>query len=81
METRFQLSSAVAVTIGCLIFVSTSVSAQVGSGSKIQMKEMNKRELQLSDLSKGNPKATDSRRASHQGPGYRRLSSHPQTPQ
>jgi len=68
METRvgswnFKLGSAVAITIGCLIFVSTSVYAQVGNASKVQMQEMNKRELQLSELSKGNPGGTDSRRA------------------
>ena len=67
METRagsrnFQLGSAVAVTIGCLIFVSTTY-AQVGNGAKVQRQEMDKRELQLSDLSKGNPGGTDSRRA------------------
>jgi hypothetical protein len=28
---------------------------QVGNASKVQMQEMNKRELQLSELSKGNP--------------------------
>jgi hypothetical protein len=68
METQvggcnFQLGSVVAITIGCVLFLPTSVHAQVGSGAKVQMQEMDKRELQLSELSKGNPGRTDSRRA------------------
>src|SRR6185295_702464 len=68
MKTRvgswnFKLGSVVAITIGCVLFLSTSVHAQVGSGAKVQMQEMTKRELQLSDLSKGNPTKTDSRQA------------------
>jgi len=67
METRvgswnFQLASVLAITIAC-VFLSTSAHAQVGSGAKVQMQEMDKRELQLSDLSKGNPGRTDPRRA------------------
>ena len=68
METRvgswnFELGIVVAINIGCVLFLSTSVHAQVGSGAKVQMQEMDKRELQLSELSKGNPARTDPRRA------------------
>lgn len=58
-----QLSSAVALTIACLMLLPSSASAQVGNAAKVQMQEMDKRELQLSDLSKGNHKETDPKRA------------------
>jgi hypothetical protein len=60
---NIQLSPAIALTIACLILLSTSASGQVGNGAKVQMQEMDKRELQLRDLSKGNPKETDPKRA------------------
>jgi hypothetical protein len=67
METRIgslniQLSSAVALTIACLILLSTSASGQVGNAAKVRMQEMDKRELELSDLSKGNHKEVDPKR-------------------
>ncbi len=67
METRIgslnvQLSSAIAGAIACLILLPTSASGQVGNAAKVQMQEMDKRELQLSDLSKGNQKETDPKR-------------------
>jgi len=46
-----------------LFFLSASASAQVGAGAKVQRQEMDKRELQLSDLSKGNNKELDPKRA------------------
>ena len=70
METRIgtlniQLSSTVilTLTIACLILLTTSASGQVGNASKVQRQEMDKRELQLSDLSKGNHKENDPKRA------------------
>jgi hypothetical protein len=68
METRIgtlniQLSGAVVLTIACLILLGTSASAQVGNASKVQRQEMDKRELQLSDLGRGNHKETDPKRA------------------
>ena len=57
-----RLSSATVLTIACLIFLPTA-SAQTASGSKVQMQEMDKRQLQLSDLGKGNRKEADPRRA------------------
>jgi len=46
-----------------LLCLSIKASAQVGTTSKVQMQEMSKRELQLSDLSKGNNKVADPKRA------------------
>jgi hypothetical protein len=68
MQTRIstlniQLSGATVLTIACFFLSATSASAQVGNGAKVQMQEMSKRELQLSDLSKGNHKETDPKRA------------------
>ena len=68
METRIgslniQLSSAVALAIACLILLPTSASGQVGNAAKVQMQEMDKRELQLSDLAKGSRRETDPKRA------------------
>jgi hypothetical protein len=51
------------LTIGTLFFLSTAASAQIGTSSKVQMQEMTKRELQLSDLSKGNNKEADPKKA------------------
>ena len=59
---NIQLGSAVVLTIVCLILLRTSASAQVGNAAKIQRQEMDKRELQLSDLSRGNRKETDPKR-------------------
>lgn len=63
MEIRVSLSIQLSSALACLILLPTSTSAQVGSAAKIRMQEMDKRELQLSDLSKGNHKEPDSRRA------------------
>jgi hypothetical protein len=53
----------VSFSILALFFLPTLASAQVGTSSKVQMQEMSKRELQLSDLSKGNNKEIDPKRA------------------
>jgi hypothetical protein len=58
-----RLSSAVVLTVASLILLGTSASAQVGNGAKVQMQEMTKRELQLSELAKGNRKEADPKRA------------------
>lgn len=68
METRIgtliiELSGMAVLTAACLMLLPSSASAQVGNGAKVQMQEMTKRELQLSDLSKGNRKETDPNRA------------------
>ena len=57
------LRHAVSLSIGTLLFLPVLASAQVGNGAKVQMQEMTKRELQLSDLSKGNNKEADPQRA------------------
>ena len=56
-------SYAASLTIVTLFFLSTGASAQPGTGAKVQMQEMTKRELQLSDLSKGSNKEADPKRA------------------
>jgi hypothetical protein len=53
----------VSFSILALFFLPTLASAQVGTTSKVQMQEMSKRELQLSDLSKGNNKELNPKRA------------------
>ena len=53
----------VSFSILALFFLPTLASAQMGVSSKVQMQEMSKRELQLSDLSKGNSKKLDPKRA------------------
>ena len=59
-----QLSRSLLLLIGCWLLLSVPASAQgVGSGAKVRMQEMDKRELQLSDVSRGNHKETDPRRA------------------
>jgi len=50
--------------IGCWLLLWVPASAQgVGSAAKVRMQEMDKRELQLSDLGRGNHRETDPRRA------------------
>jgi len=53
----------VSFSIIALFFLPTLASAQVGVSSKVQMQEMSKRELQLSELSKGSIKERDPKRA------------------
>ena len=50
--------------IGGWLLLSVSASAQgVGNAAKVRMQEMDKRDLQLSDLAKGNHRETDPKRA------------------
>jgi len=53
----------VSFSILALFFLPNLASAQVGVSSKVQMQEMSKRELQLSELSKGTNKELDPKRA------------------
>jgi len=53
----------VSLSIFALFFLPNLASAQVGVSSKVQMQEMSKRELQLSELSKGTNKEIDPKRA------------------
>lgn len=64
VKVHVQLSSSLLLLIGCWLLLSVPASAQgVGSAAKVRMQEMDKRELQLSDLAKGNHRETDPRRA------------------
>jgi len=64
VKVHVQLSRSLLLLIGCWLLLSVPASAQgVGNAAKVRMQEMDKRELQLSDLAKGNHRETDPRRA------------------
>jgi hypothetical protein len=56
-----QLGRSLWLMIGCWLLLSVPASAQVGNAAKVRMQEMDKRELQLSDVARGNRKETDPR--------------------
>ena len=61
-NTSIHSSRALFLLIGCCLLFSTHASAQVGNAAKIRMQEMDKRELQLRDIAKGNRKEPDPKR-------------------
>jgi len=56
-----QLSRSLLLLIECCLLLSVPTSAQVGNAAKVRMQEVDRRELQLSDLARGNHKETDGR--------------------
>lgn len=64
VKVHVQLSRSPLLLIGCWLLLSVPASAQgVGNAAKVRKQEMDKRELQLSDLAKGNHRETDPKRA------------------
>ncbi len=62
VRRHFRLSIPLLLSIGGCLLLTVSGSAQQGDGAKVHMQEMDKRELQLSDVRRGNTPAADPRR-------------------
>jgi len=63
VKVPVRLRASLLLLIGCWLLLSVHASAQVGNAAKIRMQEMDKRELQLRDVGRGNHKETDLKRA------------------
>lgn len=62
LRVYFRKSSPLLLLIGCRLLLTVNASAQVNNGAKVRMQEMDKRELQLSDVRRGNSTEADPRR-------------------
>ena len=63
VKVHVQLSRSLLLLIGCWLLLSVPASAQVGDAAKIQRQEMDRRELQLSNLGRDSRQPGDPKRS------------------
>ncbi len=63
VKVPVRMGASILLLIGSWLLLSVHAPAQVGNAAKIRMQEMDKRELQLRDVGRGNHKETDSKLA------------------